>query len=470
MTASLRCYVSTRTRQMLRVVRQAPFDNQTTEGRSHERYRRIAFSTLGVLFARGVSLLTMLISVQMTLGYLGTERYGMWMTISSIITILSLADLGVGNSLVNAITTAQGNENRTAEQSAVSNAFFMLSMIAAALLAFFAALYAVIPWPQIFNVTSPLAAREAGPAMAVFMACFAASIPLSLVQRVQVGHQEVYSNSLWQCAGNLLGLMALVVAIHLEYGLPGLVLAMAGAPLAATLFNWCVQFGWQRPWLLPCARYFAWPEIRCLAASGFLFFILQIFTVLGNSTDNLVIAQMQGASAVAPYAVAQKLFSIALLTQAFVVPLWPAFGDALARRDFAWAHRALNRCLLLSISSGAVIALPLLIFGKPIIAAWTGPSTVPSWSLLTGFAAWVLLVCYGGVLSSFLNSGPLVGRQTLFIAVAAIASLGLKFLFSTAWGISGVIWATVVGYGLLYTLPALRLAYGSCRQPTLAPN
>ena len=75
--------------------------------RSTERYRRVVLTATGSLVARGVTALTMLVSVPLTVGYLGAERYGMWMTISSLITFFSFVDLGIGNGLVNSIADAR---------------------------------------------------------------------------------------------------------------------------------------------------------------------------------------------------------------------------------------------------------------------------------------------------------------------------------------------------------------------------
>ena len=78
--------------KIILIVRLKPFDTSTQEGRSQERYRRAALTMLSSLAARSVSILTVLISVPLTLGYLGVERYGLWMTISSVIAMLVFAD------------------------------------------------------------------------------------------------------------------------------------------------------------------------------------------------------------------------------------------------------------------------------------------------------------------------------------------------------------------------------------------
>ncbi len=99
-----------------------------------------------------------------------------------------------------------------------------------------------------------------------------------------------------------------------------------------------------------------------------------------------------------------------MFTQFIIQPLWPAFGEALESGDYNWARRTLTKAIKLSILSSAIISLPLLLFGKQIINIWVGPEFIPSWSLLIGFYVFILFANYGGVMSTFLNSGALVKK------------------------------------------------------------
>ncbi|MGE0131427.1 MAG: lipopolysaccharide biosynthesis protein [Blastocatellales bacterium] len=451
--------VSQRARQVWSVLRLTPFDTSTDEERSKERYRRVILGAAAFGTSKAITALTTLISVPLTVNYLGAERYGLWMTISSVIVMLGFADLGLGNGLVNAIAEAHGRDDRMAASRYVSSGFFMLLGVAVLILVAFALAYRFVAWPWVFNVTSDAAAREAGPALAVFVVCFAAGIPLGIVQRVQLGYQEGFASSIWQSAGSLGGLVGVVLAIYHQVGLPWLVLAMSGAPVLATAVNWMVQFLWRRPWLCP-----RWSQVdlgagRKIANLGMLFLVLQLLTLMGSASDNLIIAQMFGASAVAGYAVVQKLFSIALLSQFFVAPLWPAFGEALARHDYSWVARTLRRSILISVALGGCAALPLLVFGRQIIAFWAGGQLTPSIALLAGFAAHAVLGGYGGAMSAFLNSGSLLGRQVSFYGAASIAALILKVALARYWQVAGVIWATVIAYGTLYAIPSWLLSH-----------
>ncbi len=451
----------TRIRQIASVVRLNPFDEAAPENRSKERYRRIALTTFAAIAARGVGVLTALISVPLTLHYLGAERYGLWMTISSVIAMLGFADLGMGNGLVNAISEASGKNDVKAARMYVSSAFFLLLGIALCLLLVLSGIYWLIPWERVYNLTSPLAIQEAGPATAVFMCSFIVNIPLGVVQRAQMGYQEGFRTNIWTGVGSILGLIGVLVAIYFKAGLPWLVLAMSGGPVLAVLFNWHDFFFRLRRWLHPSWNAFNWIASRKVAGTGFFFLILQVFALLGNSSDNIIIAQVLGASAVAGYAVTQKLFSIILIVQVFSVPMWPAFGEALARSDYGWARRTLTRALIAGLLISFIFGIPLLFFGKWIIALWAGADMVPSSLLLWGFFIWVFVASYGGILSSFNNHGHLLKKQIIFHGTASVIVIFLKIFLAHVQGLEGVIWGTALGYCFFSLIPLTFLAYRS---------
>ena len=82
--------------RLLLLFRLRPFDTSTVGGRSIERYRRVALTTLSACLAKVIVALTLLVSVPLTLSYLGPERYGLSMTVGSFIAILSFSDFGIG--------------------------------------------------------------------------------------------------------------------------------------------------------------------------------------------------------------------------------------------------------------------------------------------------------------------------------------------------------------------------------------
>src|ERR1035437_6293311 len=186
----------------LRLLRIRPFDTTTLQGRSDERYRRIAWATALSTVARFVGIGTSFISVPLVVGYLGSERYGMWLTMSSLVAALGPLDLGIGLGLLTAVSDAYGRADREAPRRAISSAAVMLTMIAALAVVVFGAVYFLIPWAHLFNVATPTAVAEAGPASAVLFGAFALGLPLSITGQIQLAHQSSYISSAWAIAGN----------------------------------------------------------------------------------------------------------------------------------------------------------------------------------------------------------------------------------------------------------------------------
>jgi O-antigen/teichoic acid export membrane protein len=434
-------------------------DTSTSQGLSDERYRRIILTGASSVIVKIFTISINLITVPLTVNYLGAERYGLWMTISSILVFLNCADLGLGNGLINAIAKANGSNNIKDAQIAVSSTFFMLLWVSFFLFLCFIISYPFLSWHIIFNVKSPLAISESGPTMMVLIITFLINLPLGIIQKIQDGYQEGFRNQLWLIFGSCISIIGLLVAISFKAGLPLLVLALSGGQVIATIANGTKMFARERQNLLPKLKYFDFEVSKKLINTGLIFLILGLLTLVGASSDNIVIAHMLGASSVAEYEIVKKIFMTTMITQFVIQPLWPAFGEAMYSGDFVWIKKTLKKALLYSIGLGAIVSLPLLLFGKQIITIWVGEEFAPDWSLLLGFYLFVFLSNYGGVISTFLNSDELVAKQTIIVGFAATTSIVLKIYLSSVIGTDGVIWATIIAYSLFYILPTYRLAF-----------
>lgn len=389
------------------------------------------------------------------------------MTVTSFVLFLGFADFGVGNGLAAAISEAHGRDDERLAQRQISCGFFLLCFLATAVLIVLAAIYPLISWGRIYGVSTPLAGHEAGPATAILILCTALSMPLGTVLRVQLGYQQGYIGDLWNAAGNALALVGIIFVTRVNGGLPALVLAVAGAPVLATTVNWGVQFFRVRPWLRPRFALFERKAAFKLAAVGSLFFVQQCFGLLYYVSDNIVIARTMGSAQVAQFAVMQRIFSMGLIAQYFMVPLWPAIGEAIARQDRAWAHRIIRRAVAMSLALGSFCAVCLLFASRSLMKRWSGVDVGGIDLFRVGFAFWVVLVGYIAAMNAILNQPAVMVRHLKLFGMGALLSLALKIAFARHGSLSGVVWGTVLGYGIVYVVPATRLAF---RSVTMVPG
>jgi O-antigen/teichoic acid export membrane protein len=430
------------------------FDTLTSEARSRERFKRVALTAAASAGARGIGIATTLVTLPLTLRYLGPEQYGLWVTITSITALLGFANLGLSNGLVNAVSEAHGKKDRNAARRHVSSAFYMLVGVAAVLGVTFAVTYGFVPWPRVFNVVSPDAAEVAGPAMAVFVAITLVGLPLGVAQGIQAGFQEGFASSGWQGVGSVFSLLGLLIAIAVKADLPWLVLALGGGPVVAALLNGVVLLR-RRPWLIPRVRLATIPAVKHMMQFGLMFFILAVAAAVAYQTDNIVIAQLLGPEQVTQYAVPMKLFMIAPLILSFALtPLWPAYGEALARRDHAWVKRTLVRSLLISSSFGIIMSGLLLVLGRPLLHAWAGSTINPTTPLMLALAAWAVANSVTGPIAMLLNGANALRFQAFWASVMMTANIALSIALTRLVGISGPAWGSVVAQVSFVLLPS----------------
>ncbi|MEO0061551.1 MAG: hypothetical protein RLZZ08_111 [Pseudomonadota bacterium] len=422
--------------------------------RAHARNRQIAGSAAMAMVAKVVSVATALISVPLTLHYLGPERYGMWMVMSSLMAMLTFADLGIGNGLLNSVAAAHGRDDEPAIRRAISSGMSALALVAVVILGGLAVVYPLVAWHRLFNVQTALARAEAGPAIATFLICFALAIPAGVVQRVQMALQRGFLSSAWQCAGSVLSLAGVVMAIAGKAGLPVLVLAFAGGPLLANIANSLVFFTAQQPGIAPHPRAATMGAAREVMRTGALFLVLQVAAAVTYNAHNVLIAQILGPETVAQFAVPERMFSmITMLASMALAPLWPAYREAIVRRDMDWMKRTLRRSIITAVLFAAALSIPLVALAPWILRWWVNGAVQAPFALIAGLGLWKIIEAAGLALAMFLNGAHVVKPQVIAASATAIVGITLEIVFLQWLGIAGSVWATIIAVLLFALLP-----------------
>jgi O-antigen/teichoic acid export membrane protein len=437
-----------------RLLQIRPFDTTTLQGRSDERYRRIAWSTTLSMIARVVGMATSLISVPLVLDYLGKDRYGMWTVMSSLVAALGPLDLGIGLGLLTVVSDAYGRDDREAARRAISTAVAMLTLIASLAVVVFGIAYFFIPWARVFNVHTATAASEAGPAAAVLFGAFAIGLPLGITGQVQLAHQSGYISSAWAILGNVGSFAALIAIIVIHGSLPLLVLALTGVGLLAAALNGWFLFRRQRRWLMPRLRDVDLRTARPLLKTGSLFLILQIAGLAAFSLDNAVIAQIMGSDAVLEYAIPTKLFVVAPTLLTFVlVPLWPAYREALARGDGAWVKRTLRRSIILAALFNIPSSLFLIVAGPFLLDVWVHSQVHPTTLLMVGLGTWTIMNTLNGPFAMLLNAANVVAFQAVCSVLMAVANVTISIYLVQRIGVSGAVYGSVISQLVFILIP-----------------
>ena len=425
----------------------------TSEGRSQERYRRAFLSASGDLLSKFITIGTSLILVPLMLDYLGTESFGIWMTLSSFTLLLAFADFGIGNGLLNAISSCSGADDPQRAAESVSSAFFVLLGIAALCGLLLMAISPFVTWSKIFSTDPSIATSDAGISLLVFLGIFLLNLPVSIAKRIRIGYQEGYIYSLCEAAGRLLGFAGVFILIQLEAGMPYLVLAVFLGPLLGEVLN-AVSVFMVRPWLVPHPSRVTGQAAGFIARTGLLFFLLQVANSVATSSDNLVASHVLGPASVSIYSVSKKLFDfVNSLVMLAVLPLWPAYGEALTRGDIQWIRKTFYRSIILVGSASLLANSTLILIGPFLIGVWTGSEVHSPRSLLAGLSIWTTLSAVGSTASMLLNGLNELKIQVVIGTIMAVATLYAKILGARSFGLPGIAFASCSTYALLTLVP-----------------
>lgn len=410
-----------------------------SEDRGRERYRRAGMSASASLIQKALTIVISFVSVPLTVHYLGPERYGVWLTISSLLVWMAMTDFGLaGNALINVLSEANGNDDRRAAQEYTSSAVWTLIVIAALFAIAALATFRFISWSAVFRVTT-VRPGELTLTCALTLGLFIVGLPLSVQNSVYSAYQDGFLSSVWGIAMNISSLVALVTVTRFHGGLPQLVMALSGTRTFLGFMNVYYMFRKRYRWLAPVPSAVRWHCVRRLFKLGGKYLVSQLGALGIYQSQPMIITQILGPAQVMIFVVAQKVITLPMdLVYMVTAPLVPAFGEAKARNDWQWIRSAYHKVTLMSVAGAVPVLLLIAVVAKPLIRIWAGPEAIPHTSLILWLSVYNLLgVLFMGSVQLLIGIewlAPLV----LSVSLCALCTIGFGILGGRFIGLSGV--------------------------------
>jgi O-antigen/teichoic acid export membrane protein len=426
---------------------------QLTEG-ARGRNKRLLHSALSAVLNKGVVLLVNTISIPIMVRYLGAEDFGIWITLTTALSLLLALDLGISNTLTNFISEAFATDDRALASTYATTSF---SIMAAFSLAIGGIAYIVWPhlnWFAIFHLSNVAMVPVVSHASAAALIVFLLGMPSSLVAKVLGGYQELKVVNSISALASVASLVIIAGLVSMKAGLIALVTGTCGSLVVVNYCGLIWLWSHHKPWLRPRPHHLDWNAARKLLSSGWHFFVLQLAGIVVFNTDNLIVTHYLGPAQVTPYSVTWRLVGYSAVLQTLLTPaLWPAYSEAFVRGDLAWVRQTFRRISYLTMGSALAFTGILAVAGRPIIRLWAGQAAEPPQNLL-------LLMCVWIMISTYMNNTAtiLVAKgETRLQAWCSIAAAGLNLWWSIILvqriGSMGVILGTILSYLLVLIGP-----------------
>jgi O-antigen/teichoic acid export membrane protein len=410
-----------------------------------KRLLRARKTSVITLLNRFISVGIGLISIPLTAKYLGVERFGMWLTLSTLLNWVEAVDLGLSNSLINALATADGKEDRKQAREMVSSAFCLMLAIVLATLSLLLIMNSLISADKIFNINSKQAILESHSAIIVGIIIFLMRLPLSVPKKIYNAFQEGYIYQIWNILSNLLSFASLLIAVYFKSGLPFLLGTFYGVSILGDLLAGAYMFTWQRPWLIPSINNFRLSHAKWLLKTGILMWLSQISAIIMFQTDLIIVAQLFGASEVSSYGITLKIFStVTIIASAILSSLWGAYSEALARGDIPWIIKTFRQTLYFNLSWSLPLSILFFLLCPFFVSLWVSKDAIPGNNLLASMLATSIITIIAhsvGVLTAGLCEVSISAKTGI---AQGITNILLSIVLSRFMGVAGVSWASAI--------------------------
>ena len=415
-------------------------------GIKSDRTKNIAKHIGWSFLFKGGSIIATFLLVPLTIKFLNTENYGIWLTLSSFIGWFSFFDIGLGHGLRNKFAEAKATNQDDLAKGFVSAAYFSITIISTFIFFIFILVNKYVDWTNVFN-TSPEVKKELNLLMPIVFGFFSLQMIIKLITTIYTADQNHSIQgkiNFFNTTGTLLLIWIITKVTTSSLLIYGTI--FSGLPVLVLIILSFIGFSSKYRSYKPSLSHFKKVYLKDIFGLGLSFFIIQIAGVVLFSTDNLIITQLFGPEEVVPYNIAFKYFSISLMVLTIIItPYWSSITEAYVKGDFEWIKKSMAN--LLKITGFAIMGVTIMLFVSPFsYVMWIGDKIAIPFSLSFTMALYFILTIAYIPFTYFINGIGKVKLQMISIITTAILNVPLSiFLAKTLnLGVSGVILSTII--------------------------
>ncbi|QTQ14530.1 oligosaccharide flippase family protein [Treponema parvum] len=379
----------------------------------------------------------------LVLSFLGVEKYGVWVTMLSVLNWLTIFDFGIGGGFRNLLGKSLVKNDKKEINSISSTAYITLLSSVSILCVILLIFSYFINWNSVFNTDVVIK-----PAVFIILIFLCLNFVFGLTNSILYANQKSeivpIINFVVQIF-NLFGVFLFKKIISEENRtISQMALLYSSSGIVVNLF--VVSYIWKRyKEYIPSFNSFDKRYINSIFNYGVKLFFLQICGILLFMTDSIIITHLYSPEQVTPYAITRNLFSIVnSLFVALLVPFWSKYTIENEKKNYVWIKKSINVQLVL-LGCGIIGLIILYHIFIPLTKIWLKKELdFPPYLILT-MAILIGTEMFTGVFSIFLNGVSYINGQLSISIIGAILNVPLSIIFAKylGFGVTGVCFATV---------------------------
>lgn len=417
----------------------------STDGRSKMLKSNILYSAI----LKVIGLITSLLVVTITLNYLNSELYGVWLTITSILYWFSFFDIGLGNGMRNYLTEAVSKGNYKEAQSYLSTTIVALTIMASIIAIVGFILLNLLNLNNVFN-TNTISNTEL---QNVLFVAIGFTLILFVLKNIGYVFVALQKYALWDfinTLGNIVGLLIIFLLTKFTNGkLIYVVFAFTCTPVIIYVLAAIPIFS-KYPEFRPTIKSFRKDFLSTIVGKGLGFFLIQITSCLviyGGS--NLFITQFCGPESVTTYNIAYKFFNLlAIGYLVFISPMWNAYTDAYVKQDFNWIEKAFKSALKIWLLT-EIVGIIMLIISQYFYLFWVGNTVHVPFMVSLSVFLYISFFNLNNCVTYLLNGLNKIYIQIITSITATFIYLTIMFVWGKNMNIQEIVFYMSAAYGAM---------------------
>ena len=413
--------------------------------KGHLRTIKAKKNILLAVIYRAIGLVIGFLYFPISLSYLDPIKFGIFLTMASMIDWFIELDVGIGNGLRNRLGEAIADGNEEKARGYVSTAYFAVGGIFSSAAIVFVVVSFFAPWSDWLKADPDLNGEIAILAMLMFGA-MAIRFVSSLVYEVFYALQRTAIVYLFNTVGKVVFLLIIISLYYftdeslLLFGVAR-TFTFALIPLAVGIYFFRQELKRFRPsYKMVKKEYF-----KSLFNLGFQFFIIQLATIVIYQTNNILIARYASLEAVPQYQAANKYLSIfVILFSILTNQIWSANIEAYRKNELEWMKKVLRGVFRIWV--GSILLMGVMILVAPFIYQfWLQGKIEISVSLTAIVALSIATTIWINMFNLVINGTGKIRIQMIGWIIAGILNIPLSILFAKVmdFGVIGVVFGTI---------------------------
>ncbi len=415
-------------------------------GIKSDRTKNITKHVLLSFVYKGGSIIASFLLVPLTIDYLDTENYGIWLTLSTFIAWFSFFDIGLGNGLRNKFAEAKANGDMTLARGYVSSAYFTIGAVSLGLIVIFTLLNFFIDWTKVFNASRGLQ-KDLSLLMPIVFGFFCLQLVVKLITTIYTADQHHSMQgkiNFFTQAGSLLLIWILTKTNESSLLVFGTIFSIF--PVAILIVSNWLAFNKRYKDYKPSLRLWKKEYLKDIFGLGVRFFVIQISWIIISSTDNFIISYLYSPQDVVPFNLGLKLFSLSTMVFTIIVtPYWSSFTESYIKGDLSWVKKSMNQLNKFTIlfSLGCLI---LLLLSPQLYSLWVGDKIEVTYSMSVLICFYTMCIIYLTPYNYFLNGIGKIRLQLYQSTIMAFLNIPISILIAKYFKmeVNGIILGTII--------------------------